>query len=148
MSAQMLLELLPGVLVSQGRVSFSDIIEGNGSGISVILGGPPGVGKTLTAQVFAEATERPLLSVHAAQLGINPNDIERNLAGILAKGSRWNAVVLLDEADVYVNERGHDLSQNAIVAAFLRVLERHTAAMGARSTKPTACTSWASATLT
>ena len=120
-------ERLVRVLVSQGRVSFSDIIEGKGSGICVILGGPPGVGKTLTAQVFAEATERPLLSIHAAQLGINPNDIESNLAAILAKGSRWNAVVLLDEADVYVNERGHDLGQNAIVAAFLRVLERHTA---------------------
>ena len=36
-------------------------------------------------------------------------------------------MVLLDEADVYINERGTDLGQNTIVAAFLRVLENHTA---------------------
>lgn len=36
-------------------------------------------------------------------------------------------MVLLDEADVYISERGTDLYQNAIVAAFLRVLENHTA---------------------
>ena len=118
---------LVDVLVSQGRVSFQDIVEGKGSGVCVLLGGPPGVGKTLTAEVFAEATERPLLSVHAAQLGVSANDIERNLRETLQKGSRWNAVVLLDEADVYIAERGTDIHQNAIVAAFLRVLENHTA---------------------
>ena len=118
---------LVDVLVSQGRVSFQDIVEGKGSGVCVLLGGPPGVGKTLTAEVFAEATERPLLSVQAAQLGVSANDIERNLRETLQKGSRWNAVVLLDEADVYIAERGTDIHQNAIVAAFLRVLENHTA---------------------
>ena len=118
---------LVDALVSQGRVSFKDIIEGKGSGATVILGGAPGVGKTLTAEVFAEATERPLLSVQAAQLGTSPDNVESNLRDILKRGNRWNAVVLLDEADVYVHERGIDLQQNAIVAAFLRVLEYHTA---------------------
>ncbi len=118
---------LVNTLVGQGRIEFADIIQGKGSGICVLLGGPPGVGKTLTAEVFAEATERPLLSVQAAQLGISPDDIEKNLARVLRLGSRWNAVVLLDEADVYIAERGRDLTRNAIVAAFLRILERHTA---------------------
>jgi AAA+ superfamily predicted ATPase len=31
--------------------------------------------------------------------------------------------MLLDEADVYVHERGRDMQQNAIVGVFLRVLE-------------------------
>ena len=115
------------VLVSQGRIAFTDIIEGRGAGACILLGGPPGVGKTLTAEVFAEATERPLLSVQAAQLGINPDSIERQFRHILQLGSRWNAVVLLDEADVYIAKRGTDLQQNAIVASFLRMLEHHTA---------------------
>ena len=118
---------LVNTLIGQGRVSFQDIIEGKGAGACVLLGGPPGVGKTLTAEVFAEATERPLLSVQAAQLGTDPDKIESNLVRVLNRGSRWNAVVLLDEADVYIHERGTNLQQNAIVAAFLRVLERHTA---------------------
>ena len=115
------------VLVSQGRVSFQDIVEGKGAGACILLGGPPGVGKTLTAEVFAEATERPLLSVQAAQLGVNPDTIEKQFNNILLLGSRWNAVVLLDEADVYIAQRGTDLIQNSIVAAFLRMLEHHTA---------------------
>ena len=96
-------------------------------GACILLGGPPGVGKTLTAQVFAESTERPLLSVQAAQLGVDPEHIESNLNRILRLGSRWNAVVLLDEADVYIAQRGSDLTQNSIVASFLRILENHTA---------------------
>lgn len=119
---------LVNTLVSQGRIEFADIVAGKGNGICVLLGGPPGVGKTLTAEVFAQATKRPLLSVQAAQLGIDAQNIESNLSRILRRGSRWNAVVLLDEADVYIAERGRgDLTQNAIVAAFLRILERHTA---------------------
>ena len=118
---------LVDVLVSQSRISFKDIIEGKGAGACLLLGGPPGVGKTLTAEVFSEATERPLLSVQAAQLGTNPDTIEQELRNILSLGSRWNAVVLLDEADVYIAKRGSALQQNAIVATFLRVLENHTA---------------------
>ena len=120
---------LVNVLIGQGRISFEDIIEGKGAGACVLLGGPPGVGKTLTAEVFAEATERPLYSVQAAQLGTSPDRIEQNLTQVLDRGSRWNAVVLLDEADVYIANRGVDIQQNAIVAAFLRILEHHTAAL-------------------
>ena len=118
---------LVNTLVGQGRISFQDIIEGKGTGACVLLGGPPGVGKTLTAEVFSEATERPLLSVQAAQLGTSPDNIEKNLLNVLVRASRWNAVALLDEADVYIGERGDNLQQNAIVAAFLRILEQHTA---------------------
>ena len=118
---------LVGVLVNQGKVAFRDIIDGKGGGACILLGGPPGVGKTLTAEVFAEATKRPLLSVQAAQLGISPDEIEVHLQNVLIRGNRWNAVVLLDEAHVYIRERAGDLSQNAIVAAFLRVLENHAA---------------------
>lgn len=119
---------LVDTLVGQGRVAFKDIIEGKASGAVVLLGGPPGVGKTLTAEVFAESTERPLLSVHAAQLGISADLIESNLNTYLKLGNRWNAVVLIDEADVYIAERGHDLAQNATrggVPAGARIHHRH-----------------------
>lgn len=36
----------------------------------------------------------------------------------------WKAVVLIDEADVFLEQRSlHDLERNAMVAAFLRHLE-------------------------
>ena len=45
--------------------------------------------------------------------------------GTLERGKRWGAVMLLDEADVYIHRRGDDLVQNAIVGVFLRVMEYH-----------------------
>jgi len=117
---------LVATLIAQSRTGFSDIIEGKGLGVAVLLGGPPGVGKTLTAEVFAEASERPLYSIQAAQLGIKSDEVEKNLAQFLARGSRWNAIVLIDEADVYIRSRDRDMEHNAIVASLLRVLEYQT----------------------
>ena len=55
---------------------------------------------------------------------------------ILQRASRWDAIMLLDEADVYVHERGNDLIQNAIVGVFLRVLEYHSSVLFLTSNRP------------
>lgn len=120
---------LVSTLITQSKVGFNDIIEGKGLGVGVLLGGPPGVGKTLTAEVFSEASEKPLYSIQAAQLGIKADDVEANLVQFLARGSRWKAIVLIDEADVYIRARDTDMQHNAIVAAILRVLEYQTAVL-------------------
>lgn len=116
-------------LISQHKVEFKDIVQGKGGGVCVLLAGPPGTGKTLTAEVFAEASERPLYSIQAAQLGIKSSDVEGNLVRFLGRGSRWGAVVLIDEADVYIRERSTDMEHNAICASFLRVLEYQTSVL-------------------
>ena len=114
---------LVSTLISQNKVDFEDIVADKGGGVCVLLTGEPGVGKTLTAEVFAESSKRPLYSVQAAQLGMKAENVEENLMRFLARGSRWNAVVLIDEADVYIRARDRDMEHNAIVASFLRVLE-------------------------
>ncbi|HAT2196516.1 TPA: AAA family ATPase [Citrobacter freundii] len=101
----------------------SDIVEGKSAGNVIMCVGSPGLGKTLTAEVYAEVIERPLYSIHAGALGTNADDIEKNLRTILTRAKRWNCVLLLDEADVFVMQRGASLTQNAIVAEFLRTLE-------------------------
>ncbi|WP_445440901.1 AAA family ATPase [Citrobacter freundii] len=101
----------------------SDIVEGKSAGNIIMCVGSPGLGKTLTAEVYAEVIERPLYSIHAGALGTNADDIEKNLRTILTRAKRWNCVLFLDEADVFVMQRGASLTQNAIVAEFLRTLE-------------------------
>ncbi|HAT2541013.1 TPA: AAA family ATPase [Citrobacter freundii] len=101
----------------------SDIVEGKSAGNIIMCVGSPGLGKTLTTEVYAEVIERPLYSIHAGALGTNADDIEKNLRTILTRAKRWNCVLLLDEADVFVMQRGASLTQNAIVAEFLRTLE-------------------------
>lgn len=111
------------MLIEHKSGGFVDIISGKSGGAVVLLAGPPGVGKTLTAEVYAEHEHRALYSVQCSQLGIEPTELEENLLKSFTRAGRWNAVLLLDEADVYIRKRGGNLQQNAIVGVFLRVLE-------------------------
>lgn len=100
-----------------------DIVKGKALGIIVLCTGKPGTGKTLTAEVYSEVARRPLYTVQCSQLGTSPENLEKNLFTVLERANRWGAILLLDEADVYIHERGEDVAQNAIVGVFLRLLE-------------------------
>jgi SpoVK/Ycf46/Vps4 family AAA+-type ATPase len=74
----------------------------------------------------AEKMKRPLYQISAGELSIEVNSLEQHLGAIFRVGARWNAIVLLDEADVLMSKRTkHDLQRNAIVAVFLRMLEHY-----------------------
>ncbi|KAF4476662.1 ATP-dependent zinc metalloprotease FtsH 2 [Colletotrichum fructicola] len=103
---------------------FDDIVKGKGKGIVCLFSGPPGSGKTLTAEAVAELTKRPLYSVSAGDLGIDPETVDKRLSEVLEQSHKWNAVLLLDEADVFLQQReSHDIKRNALVSIFLRQLE-------------------------
>lgn len=111
------------LLVDCSANTFEDIVGNKGRSMNILAEGPPGVGKSATAEVFAEFKERPLYTVQCSQLGLSAQEVEKNLSVILERANRWNAILLLDEADVYIRKRGTDLEQNAIVGTFLRILE-------------------------
>lgn len=46
-----------------GEASFDDVVKGKGQGLIILLHGPPGVGKTLTAEAISEYRHRPLYRV-------------------------------------------------------------------------------------
>jgi len=114
---------LINILVRGSAEVMEDIISGKTGGTIVISTGPPGTGKTLTAEVFSEEIERSLYVVQCSQLGTDETALEKALQAVLQRASRWGAILLIDEADVYVRARGEDIQQNAIVGVFLRVLE-------------------------
>lgn len=116
---------LIGMLVAGSSQLMEDIVKGKTGGVIVITVGPPGTGKTLTAQVFSEQIKRPLYEVQCSQLGTDEESLEKQLNSVLTRATRWNAILLIDEADVYIHERGDDIHQNAIVGVFLRVLETY-----------------------
>lgn len=100
-----------------------DVIEDKSQSTIITCIGDPGVGKTLTAEVIAEACKKPLYKVPADQLGANAEELERTLTTILRRAERWDCVLMIDEANAYVHARGADIEQNAIVGVFLRRLE-------------------------
>lgn len=103
---------------------FGDIFHGRHGGIVVLANGPSGVGKTLTAEVFAEYQKRALYTMEIGEIGTSLKDVETNLQKIFARAKKWNAVLLFDEADIFLSERvASDLERSAIVGIFLRLLD-------------------------
>ena len=111
------------MLMNSAGAKMEDIVKGKAGGIFILSEGMPGTGKTLTAEIYSEAMKRALYTVQCAQLGINPEDIEKRLGKVLKRAQRWGAVLLLDEADVYIRARDTDVQHNAIVGVMLRVIE-------------------------
>lgn len=108
----------------QASRNIDDVIQGKGRGLVAVLHGPPGTGKTLTAEGIAELLKCPLYMVSAGELGTNPRELEAELNKILDIAHSWGAVLLLDEADVFLEKRTiQDIHRNALVSIFLRLLE-------------------------
>ncbi|KAK7745719.1 hypothetical protein SLS62_009685 [Diatrype stigma] len=109
---------------SSNQQRLDDVVMGKGQGLVVLLSGPPGTGKTLTAEAVADRTRRPLFYLHAEDLGICAATLGANLKKIFDMATDWDAVILLDEADVFMAERHpHDIARNELVSIFLRELE-------------------------
>ncbi|KAJ5106985.1 ATPase AAA-type core [Penicillium angulare] len=123
-------------LVLQSLVT-SHVVSGNardqasqkGRGLVVLLHGTPGSGKTLTAETAAEGTKRALMMTSLGELNKkidSPWAFEYRLKLLLRYATEWEAVVLMDEADVFLEARddtGDNSKRNALVAVFLKELE-------------------------
>ena len=102
----------------------TDITSGKGNGLIMLMHGGPGTGKTLTAESVAEIAQMPLYRVTCGDIGTNTDAVEKYLNTVLHLGKTWNCVLLLDEADVFLEERStNDLKRNSLVSVFLRILE-------------------------
>jgi hypothetical protein len=116
----------PDSTVSARGAGYNDFIDGKGLGKVILLHGPSGVGKTFTVECLAQDMGRPLLALTAGDIGTDQSLIEQKLSNWLDLAQRWNAIVLLDEADAYLAARAEkQLNSNAFVTGFLRVLEYH-----------------------
>lgn len=107
------------------KVQVRDVVKDKGKGLVLLFHGPPGVGKTLTAETIAEATGKPLFIVSVAEIGLDASRAERNFEQMFYLAGKWEAVLLVDEADVFLESRTHifDANRNALVSVLLRVLE-------------------------
>jgi SpoVK/Ycf46/Vps4 family AAA+-type ATPase len=73
---------------------------------ALCLYGPPGTGKTSFAAHLADALGRPLLARRASDLlGCYLGETEKALAGMFREAREEGAVLLLDEADSFLQDR-------------------------------------------
>ncbi len=117
--------ILGQVFATQPDQLFGDLIQTKHGGAVILASGKPGVGKTLTAEVYAEQTQRPLYVLELGELGTNPDQVEDNLQRIFARVDAWNAVLQFDECEIFLARRDADLQRSAIVGIFLRLLDSY-----------------------
>jgi AAA+ superfamily predicted ATPase len=55
----------------------TDIIQGKGNGLIILLHGGPGTGKTFTAESVAELAEKPLYPVTCGDIGTEPEQVDQ-----------------------------------------------------------------------
>jgi hypothetical protein len=103
----------------------SDFVQGKGEGKIFLLYGPPGTGKTLTVECVANDTRRPLLSLTAQDVRMEyGHDIEANLRQWFILAAKWDAILLIDEADLFLEQRREgSLERNSLSTVFLRTME-------------------------
>ncbi|KAI1412297.1 hypothetical protein F5Y13DRAFT_163269 [Hypoxylon sp. FL1857] len=118
---EMVLALVTNQLTAE---TSTDLIENKGNGLILLLHGSPGTGKTYTAESVAEIAKKPLYPVTCGDIGTEPEQVEKYLESVFYLGKIWDCVVLLDEAEVFLEQRTlQDLKRNALVSVFLRALE-------------------------
>ncbi|KAI3330749.1 hypothetical protein F4824DRAFT_328479 [Ustulina deusta] len=101
-----------------------DAIRGKGRGLTILLHGAPGVGKTATAEAVAIESKKPLFPITCGDLGTKPEVVDKTLRDIFRYAHLWECILLFDEADVFLTQRERSsLERNALVGVFLRVLE-------------------------
>lgn len=78
----------------------------------------------VSTECIAANAERPLLTVTCADVGTDPHLIENNLITFFKRAKAWNAILLIDEADIFMEHRRvQDIERNSLVAGFLRAME-------------------------
>jgi AAA+ superfamily predicted ATPase len=113
-------------LIKNYKDSVEDFIATKGRGLIFLLYGPPGVGKTLSSEATCEILEKPLYAINIGDLGTHPDVMESQLESINEYVKRWNAIILIDEVDIFLENREYsDITRNAMVCIFLKFLEYH-----------------------
>ncbi|KAE9402944.1 P-loop containing nucleoside triphosphate hydrolase protein [Gymnopus androsaceus JB14] len=106
------------------KIGFDDFIKGKGQGLVINLFGPPGVGKTFSAEATSEHVRQPLYLIGAGDLGTTAANVDLALERIFEVATAWKSIILIDESDIFLEQRSmHDLERNAMVAVFLRHVE-------------------------
>jgi len=102
-----------------------------GKAVSVLLCGPPGTGKTMTAHVIAHQLELPLFHADLSQITDKYiGETEKHLDAIFTEAEKSDCVLLLDEADALCGKRSEvtdskDRYANNNTAFLLQRLEQY-----------------------
>lgn len=78
----------------------------------------------MVVECLAEKHGRPLYRAACGNIGTDPSTMESQLQRILLDASNWGAILLLENADLFVQDRDlHNLQRNALISILLHHLD-------------------------
>ena len=101
------------------------------SGVTTMFAGPPGTGKTMSAEVVAAQLELDLYKIDlSSMVSKYIGETEKNLEKIFREAERSNAILFFDEADAIFGKRGdvrdaNDRYANIEVSYLLQRMEAY-----------------------
>ncbi|MFD0676914.1 MULTISPECIES: AAA family ATPase [unclassified Paenibacillus] len=102
-----------------------------GKGLSMLFAGPPGTGKTMSAQVVAQELQLELYKIDLSQvISKYIGETEKNLHEIFHEARLSNAILFFDETDALFGKRSevkdsHDKYANIETAYLLQKMEEY-----------------------
>ena len=112
------------------RWGFDRALAGN-QGLVALFAGPPGTGKTMAAEIVANALALELYKIDLAHVVSKYiGETEKNLDSVFNAAERASAVLFFDEADALFGQRSavrdaHDRYANIEVAYLLQKIEQY-----------------------
>jgi len=101
-----------------------DVLSHEGGASIFLLHVPPGCDNTLADGAIAELLWNPLYMITAGGVGITAAEVEKTFGSVLDLCQTWDALVLMDEADIFLETRSStEIQRNALVCVMLRLLE-------------------------
>ncbi|MCD8389929.1 MAG: ATP-binding protein [Oscillospiraceae bacterium] len=102
-----------------------------GRGLSLLFAGVPGTGKTMCAQVIANALNMEMYKINISQIiSKYIGETEKNLQAVFSEAKRSDCILFFDECDALFGKRSevkdaHDRNANVEVAYLLQQIEEH-----------------------
>lgn len=102
-----------------------------GKGVSLLFAGPPGTGKTMSAQVLAKEVQLEIYKIDLSQvISKYIGETEKNLHEVFSEAQLSNAILFFDEADALFGKRSevkdsNDKYSNVETAYLLQKMEEY-----------------------
>lgn len=102
-----------------------------GRGLAILFSGPPGTGKTMSAQIIANELHMEMYKIQLSKvISKYIGETEKNLSLIFEEAKKSNVILFFDETDALFGKRSevkdaHDRYANIEVAYLLQQIEEH-----------------------
>ncbi|KAF5664041.1 P-loop containing protein [Fusarium heterosporum] len=90
---------------------------------TILLRGPPSVGKTMTAVSIAERCKRPLLILDAGSIDANLAVAESLHNEVFANAALWNAILVIKNADILLRTSSIVSQRNTVIGRLVQRLQ-------------------------